>query len=242
MWFVPNPVNLSNNETKVLKLIITTKQNRPSAEDIVVSALPNWSSKRIKLFSKKVQVIPALRSLVPSGEVVMGKGAIVSVIFTIINVGRQQQFTLKVLCPGSLTCHVSPDEVVLKPNESILADLTMESSTTMEQNTIEVKVMARPTSAKNNTAGYLIFTLETTVKNDIIVKETKAEEKMGFITILIVILSCIVLVALCLLVMCCFRRKRGSWTVWKTKSKQQKQRVKVELSTTGDNADKSEMV
>ena len=145
-------------------------------------------------------------------------------------------------CPGTLTCHVTPDEVVLKQNESIVANLTVESSTTMELDTMEVKVMALSSSSKNSTAGYLIFTLETTVKDHIIAKETKEKDKMGFITILVIILICVLIFALCLLAMCCYRRKRGSWNVWKTKSNQQKQRVKVELSTTDDNAEKTEMV
>ena len=75
---------------------MNTKQNRPSEEEIVVSALPNWSSKMIKLFSKKVQVIPALKSVVSSGKVLMSTGAIVSETFTVINVGRRQHFTFKV--------------------------------------------------------------------------------------------------------------------------------------------------
>lgn len=107
---------------------------------------------------------------------------------------------------------------------------------------MEVKVMALSSSSKNSTAGYLIFTLETTIKNHIIAKETKEKDKMGFITILVIILICVLIFALCLLAMCCYRRKRGSWNVWKTKSNQQKQRVKVELSTTDDNAEKTEMV
>ena len=94
--FVPNPVNLDNSETTVLKLVMNTKQNRPSEEEIVVSALPNWSSKMIKLFSKKVQVIPALKSVVSSGKVLMSTGAIVSETFTVINFGRRQHFTFKV--------------------------------------------------------------------------------------------------------------------------------------------------
>ena len=50
----------------------------------------------IKLFSKKVQVIPALKSVVSSGKVLMSTGAIVSETFTVINVGRRQHFTFKV--------------------------------------------------------------------------------------------------------------------------------------------------
>ena len=107
---------------------------------------------------------------------------------------------------------------------------------------MQVKVTAQSTSAKSKTAEYVIFTLDIVVNNAIIEEEIKEEEKIGFITIIGIILGCVLLVALCLLVMCCCMRKRGSWNLWKSKSKQRNERVKVELSNRDKNAAKPEMV
>ena len=107
--FTPNPVYLKNSDITLLKLIMTAKENHPSEEKILVSAVPHSSSKEIKLFSRNVKVISqeenlfsGLKSLVPSGKVVISAGATVRVNFTVINVGREGHVTFKVSKPPDI--------------------------------------------------------------------------------------------------------------------------------------------
>lgn len=77
------------------------KQNRRIEEKMMVSAISRSSRKEIRLFSRNIKVIlkeefPALKSLVPSGKVVISSGATVRVNFTVINVGQDGEFTFKV--------------------------------------------------------------------------------------------------------------------------------------------------
>lgn len=78
------------------------------------------------------------------------------------------------------------------------------------------------------------------VNNNIVEEEIKEEEKIGFITIIGIVVGCVLLLALLLLVICLCLRKRGSWNVWK--SKPRKERVKVEISNQDTSVDKPEMV
>lgn len=107
---------------------------------------------------------------------------------------------------------------------------------------MQVKVTAQSTLAKKEKADYLIFTLEIVVNNNIVEDEIKEEEKIGFITIIGIVVGCVLLLALLLLIICLCFRKRGSWTVWKSKTKAKKERVKVEISNQDTSVDKPEMV
>lgn len=116
----------------------------------------------------------------------------------------------------------------------------MKSSTATESGNMQVKVTAESTLAKREKTDYLIFTLEIVVNNNIVEEEIKEEEKIGFITIIGIVVGCVLLLALLLLVICLCLRKRGSWNVWK--SKPRKERVKVEISNQDTSVDKPEMV
>ena len=70
---------------------------------MLVSAASNSSSNETRLFSRDMKVIPkeeslihSLRSLVPSGKVLLNAGATVRVNFTVKNVGQSGQFNFKV--------------------------------------------------------------------------------------------------------------------------------------------------
>lgn len=87
----------------MLKLALQAKQNRLLEETMLVSAISHLSSNETRLFSRNVKVILkeessiySLRSLKPSGKVVIKAGAIVRVNFTVINVGQAEQFNFKV--------------------------------------------------------------------------------------------------------------------------------------------------
>lgn len=105
-----------------------------------------------------------------------------------------------------------------------------------------MKVTAKSTSAKRKKTDYLIFTLEIVVNNNIIEEEIKEKEKIGFITIIGIAVGCVLLLALLLLLIVVCVRKRGSWNVWKSKSKPKTERVKVEISNQDTSGDKPEMV
>jgi len=101
--FTPNPVYLNNSDTILLKLALQAKQNRLLEETMLVSATSHLSSNETRLFSRNVKVILkeessiySLRSLKPSGKVVIKAGATVRVNFTVINVGQAEQFNFKV--------------------------------------------------------------------------------------------------------------------------------------------------
>jgi len=100
--FTPNSVYLNTNEKLSLKLTMVAKQNRLLEETLVISAMPQPSGKKIRLFSQNVkiilkdEIIPALKSLVPSGQRRITAGTTVRVNFTIINVGHDETFTFKV--------------------------------------------------------------------------------------------------------------------------------------------------
>lgn len=87
----------------MLKLEIDANQNRLQEDKMLVNVTPHSSSKETRLFSRNVKVIlkeetlsHALKSLVPSGKVVISAGATVRVNFTVINVGQAGEFNFKV--------------------------------------------------------------------------------------------------------------------------------------------------
>lgn len=92
----------------------------------------------------------------------------------------------------------------------------------------------------------VIFTLEVTIQeNRIVENEIKqAEKEMGFFLIIGIVLGVLILLALILFVMCLRnKRKRGSWTVWKSKPTDlQKERVRVEISKSEKSVSKPEIV
>ena len=92
----------------------------------------------------------------------------------------------------------------------------------------------------------VIFTLEVTIQERPIVEiEVKqAEKEMGFFVIIGIVLGVLILLALILFVICLRnKRKRGSWTVWKSKpTDSQKERVKVEISKSEKSVSKPEIV
>ena len=70
---------------------------------MLVSVTSHSSNNEARLFSRNVTIIlreespiHSLRSLVPSGKVVINAGAIARVNFTVINVGQAGQFNFKV--------------------------------------------------------------------------------------------------------------------------------------------------
>ena len=137
---------------------------------------------------------------------------------------------------------MTPKSAFLRQNETILGRLTVKASHSTEPGNTQVRVSAVSTA---NTEA-VIFTLEIIVLENITVEdEVKAqqEERMGFIKIIGIVLGFVLLLAfIILLVMCFCMRKRGSWTVWKSKSKQSKERVKVEITNPEKGVDKPEMV
>ena len=105
---------------------------------------------------------------------------------------------------------------------------------------MQVNVTAVSSTANSET---VIVALEIVILNNIVEHEIKEEEgKMGFSKIIGIVLGCVLLLALILLMSCLCMRKRGSWTVRKTKSKQPKERVKVEILNPKKSVDKPEMV
>lgn len=87
----------------MLKLELQAKRKQLLEETMRVSATSHSSSNEIRLFSRNVKVILkeespiySLRSLVPSGKVVINAGATVRVNFTVIKVGQAGQFDFKV--------------------------------------------------------------------------------------------------------------------------------------------------
>ena len=91
--------------TTLLKLELQAKQNQPLEEMMLVSATSNSSSNEFetRLFSRNVKVIlkekslmHTLRSLAPSGKVVINAGATVRINFTVHNIGQAGQFNFKV--------------------------------------------------------------------------------------------------------------------------------------------------
>lgn len=118
----------------------------------------------------------------------------------------------------------------------------MKSSTATESGNMQVNVTAESASAKREKRDYLIFTLEVVVNNNIVEEEIKQEEKIGFITIIGIVVGCVLLLALLLLLICLCLRKQGSWNVWKSRSKPKKERVKVEISNQDTSVEKPEMV
>lgn len=92
----------------------------------------------------------------------------------------------------------------------------------------------------------VIFTLEVTIQeNRIVENEIKqAEKEIGFFLIIGIVLGVLILLALILFVMCLRnKRKRGSWTVWKSKpTDSQKERVRVEISKSEKSVSKPEIV
>ena len=116
----------------------------------------------------------------------------------------------------------------------------MNSSTATESGNMQVNVTAESMFKKRE--KYHVFTLEIVIKNTIVEEEIKEEEKARTITIIGILVGCVLLLALLLLVICLCIRKRGSWNVWKSRSKQKKERVKVEISNQDNGVDKPEMV
>lgn len=124
----------------------------------------------------------------------------------------------------------------------MLGQLIVKSTTATESGNMQVNVTAESTLAKREKIDYHIFNLEIVVKNTIVEAEIKEEEEPRIITIIGILVGCVLLLALLLLVICLCIRKRGSWNVWKSKTKQKKERVKVEISNPDNGVEKPEMV
>lgn len=249
--FTPNPVYLNTSVTTLLKLELQAKQSQPLEEMMLVSATSNSSSSEFetRLFSRNVKVIlkeeslmHSLRSLVPSGKVVINAGATVRINFTVHNIGQAGQFNFKVSSSASLTCQVTPETITLKQNETMSGQLIVKSSTATESGNMQVNVTAESTLTMRKKIDHHIFNLEVVIKNTIVEEEVKEEEKPTIIIIIGILVGCVLLLALLLLVICLCIRKRGSWNVWRSKSKQKKERVKVEISNQDNGVDKPEMV
>ena len=106
------------------------------------------------------------------------------------------------------------------------------------------RVTVSAVSSTENTEK-VIFTLEVTIQEKRIVENEKEREKeMGFFLIIGIVLGVLILLALILFVMCLRnKRKRGSWTVWKSKPTDfQKVRVRVEISKSEKSVSKPEIV
>lgn len=98
----------------------------------------------------------------------------------------------------------------------------------------------------------VIFTIEVTIQEKRIVENEKerekemaeAEKEMGFFLIIGIVLGVLILLALILFVMCLRnKRKRASWTVWKSKPTDlQKVRVRVEIAKSEKSVSKPEIV
>ena len=127
-------------------------------------------------------------------------------------------------------------------NESLSGQLIVKSSVGTESGNMQVNVTAEPTLTKRKKINYHIFNLEIVIKNTIIEATVKEEEKPTTITIIGILVGCVLLLALLLLVICLCVRKRGSWNVWRSKSKQKKEGVKVEISNQDNGVDKPQMV
>ena len=118
----------------------------------------------------------------------------------------------------------------------------VKSSTATESGNMQVNVTAESTLKKREKINYHIFNLEIVIKNTIVEAEVKEEEKPTIITIIGILVGCVILLALLLLVICLCIRKRGSWNVWRSKSKQTQERVKVEISNQENDVGEPEMV
>ena len=118
----------------------------------------------------------------------------------------------------------------------------MKSSTATEPGNMQVNVTAESMFKKREKTNYHVFNLEIVIKNTIVEEEIKEEEKPRIITIIGILVGSVLLLALLLLVICLCIRKRGSWNVWKSRSKQKKERVKIEISNQDNGVDKPEMV
>ena len=107
------------------------------------------------------------------------------------------------------------------------------------------RVTVSAVSSTENTEK-VIFTLEVTIQERAIVENEikQAEKEMGFFVIIGIVLGVLILLALILFVICLRnKRKRGSWTVWKSKpTDSQKGRVKVEISKSEKSVSKPEIV
>ena len=156
----------------------------------------------------------------------------------------------QVSSPVFLKCNVIPKSAYLQQNHSILGHLTVKALLSAEpQSSRRVTVSA--VSSTENTEK-VIFTLEVTIQERRIVENEKerekemaeAEKEMGFFLIIGIVLAVLILLALILFVMCLRnKRKRGSWTVWKSKHTDlQKVRVRVEISKSEKSVSKPEIV
>lgn len=120
--------------------------------------------------------------------------------------------------------------------------LIVKSSTATESGNMQVNVTAESTLTIREKINYHIYNLEIVIKNTIVAEEVKEKEKPTIITIIGILVGSVLLLALLLLVICLCIRKRGSWNVWRSKSKPKKERVKVEISSQDNGAEKPEMV
>ena len=120
--------------------------------------------------------------------------------------------------------------------------LIVKSSTATESRNMQVNVTAESTLTIREKIDYHIFNLEIVIKSTIVEAEVKEEGKPTIITIIGILVGCVLLLALLLLVICLCIRKRGSWNVWRSKSKQEKERLKVEISNQDNGVGKAEMV
>ena len=150
----------------------------------------------------------------------------------------------QVSSPVFLKCNVTPKSAYLQQNHSILGHLTVKASFSAKpQSSRRVTVSA--VSSTENTER-VIFTLEVTIQeNRIVENEIKqAEKEIGFFLIIGIVLGVLILLALILFVMCLRnKRKRGSWTVWKSKpTDSQKGRVRAEISKSEKSVSKPEIV
>ena len=136
---------------------------------------------------------------------------------------------------------MTPESAFIKQNMTLVGYLTVKSSASLEPGNLQVKVTAVAESSIETD----IFTLEIVIlKTDFVEDEIREkEESTGMIKIIGIVLGCALLLILILLVACLCMRKRGSWTVWrKKKSRQPKERVKVEITGPENIEVKPEMV
>lgn len=143
--------------------------------------------------------------------------------------------------PVSLTSDVTPESAFIEQNMTWLGQLTVKSPASLEPGNLQVNVTAVAKRSRETD----IFTLEIVIlKTDFAEDEIKEkEESTGMSKIIGIVLGCALLLLLILLVACLCMRKRGSWTVWrKKKSRQPKERVKVEITNPEKNDGKPELV
>lgn len=124
----------------------------------------------------------------------------------------------------------------------MLGHLIVKSSTATESGSMQVNVTAESLLTKKEKINYHVFNLEIVIENTDVEEQIKEEEKTNIITILGILVGSVLLLVLLLLVICLCTKKRGSWNVWKSRSKQKKERVKVEISNQDNDVDKPEMV